>query len=1594
MIFGNYNILKEYKLGGMRPQIFLFNREKTTLFCDDDATATGIICDDSWLLVADSVNYNVEIVEENRYLFQSSLVVTLSEHFQISNVKALQEILRKKWIIGIEDKMGGSYIINPEFNPQITYKYEINDSNERNLLTITFTFNQNIPCMRFMGVFSPSNKFNGEICEYGIGAVKSLKIGDYDGYSLQIDGDKFYIKDWNTFRDIDWLKGSFSYVDEYDGSKFTQTVNISIPWESYQYMLHYNLLEFINNKYVCVLYTSNENKIFVGYPNVLIPSYTISTGENNEPNIINISLKGVSSSFPILMSDKLEITRLEKPQYTIIKGECIDKVWGATLIGELDNEQNLTGNYYALKGYEDKDYNIVGTYDSIYSTAYGIKLYDDSTICDFFPCSDKIPSLITFTATGETQYYNLYSDCEFSVQFNPEKCTAEMYEGKIYITNLSEDDYYVTLYDSEGFDYIIQCQYKGENRTAQFVYEVDARSQDLDITTFFKYDDVSYIDSPIEFYANRSRTGFVYEIPENEITTPRVFVIKLTYITGQIEIIRIQQDQLYELIYTDGTKQCIDNHLWEMGKRLTGYKVDEVDIDNGYIPIRVVKYDAEECWSNKGYISSQTGTICVDNKVHQIIDYHDSNGKYQLTKLYPTDEGCNSTGTLERWEIAYDSTVCYKGVAYYKERRYVSVDGVNWYPSDYIKRSDVIAEDSNICDVVDGDNTGGLPLYRWVEYDQSEDYFCLSPDHGDYNCLRSEASNMTICVDGDLYKTYSEFIDPLCTDEWSFIGYQLGDLIESGSNQCDGDDEDILPPPSTGGTDNPDTGGTENPDTGSTDTGITEDVYTEEYKGQICGSEIGSAYLKNYIYDKYYIYVNGEYLRTEYRGGVYSSSCDNTATLSYEFTGDSSEYKINDVWQKYVGSSPLSVKLGVFGITQLTNCSDMFYKSNITKLIELPSTSAVTSMFGMFTSCSGLTSLDVSGFDTRRVTDMQGMFYQCTNLKSIDVSNFVTSGVTSMASMFRGCKEITSLDLSNFNVSKVTSIFSIFANSSKLKTINLNGWDLAVAKQYSGMFVGCSALTEISLYGASQRTIDIITEQLSSAGLTNVTLKTDSNPDTGTTTSNTLSFEFTGTKLRYNLNGTSYTATTSPYSVTLEELGINKLTSCHDAFSGQNITTLSAFPDTSNVTKMYSMFANCTGLTSLDLSNFDTSNVTNMVAMFESCKNLKSLNISNFNTSNVTDMGLMFDGCSALSSLDLSNFDTSNVTNMLGMFGDCSGLTSLDLSNFDTSSVNNMVAMFDDCKSLTSLDLSNFDTSNVNDMSGMFRRCSSLNTIYMKNCNATTISMIESALTEAGIRDNVTIITGSTTSTTSNVLSFEFTGDSAKYEIYPYIYTATESPFEITLSELGVDIWTNAHRLFCGDIARNPITRIISIPDTSNVTDMGQMFLYCSGLTSLDLSNFDTSNVTDMSGMFWGCSGLITLDLSSFDTSNVTDMSSMFYQCSGLTSIDLSSFNTSNVTDMGWMFNNCKKLTSLDLSNFNTSNVTDMSYMFGSCNGLTSLDLSNFNTSNVTNMDRMFAYCSSLNTIYMRNCNTTTKTMIETALTEAGYRDNVTIITE
>ena len=134
-----------------------------------------------------------------------------------------------------------------------------------------------------------------------------------------------------------------------------------------------------------------------------------------------------------------------------------------------------------------------------------------------------------------------------------------------------------------------------------------------------------------------------------------------------------------------------------------------------------------------------------------------------------------------------------------------------------------------------------------------------------------------------------------------------------------------------------------------------------------------------------------------------------------------------------------------------------------------------------------------------------------------------------------------------------------------------------------------------------------------------------------------------------------------------------------------------------------------------------------------------------------------------------------------------------------------------------------------------------------------------------------------------------------------------------------------------------------------DIIDGSYLFDYYTYITTENLTLPETSNMTDMNGMFNGCYNLISLDLSSFDTSKVTRMDGMFQNCHSLISLDLSGFDTSKVTRMSRMFFNCYNLTSLDLSGFDTSKITD-----------------------IRNMDAMLEDCGALHTLRLIDCSNDT----------------------
>lgn len=99
--------------------------------------------------------------------------------------------------------------------------------------------------------------------------------------------------------------------------------------------------------------------------------------------------------------------------------------------------------------------------------------------------------------------------------------------------------------------------------------------------------------------------------------------------------------------------------------------------------------------------------------------------------------------------------------------------------------------------------------------------------------------------------------------------------------------------------------------------------------------------------------------------------------------------------------------------------------------------------------------------------------------------------------------------------------------------------------------------------------------------------------------------------------------------------------------------------------------------------------------------------------------------------------------------------------------------------------------------------------------------------------------------------------------------------------------------------------------DSTNVTDMNNMFSNAQSITSLNLSNLNTENVTNMKNMFGFTYGLTSLNLSNFNTSKVTDMSTMFYDARYIATLNISAFNFEKCVNIKNIFYQCYGLINL-----------------------------------------------------------------------------------
>ncbi|MBR6983152.1 MAG: BspA family leucine-rich repeat surface protein [Ruminococcus sp.] len=376
------------------------------------------------------------------------------------------------------------------------------------------------------------------------------------------------------------------------------------------------------------------------------------------------------------------------------------------------------------------------------------------------------------------------------------------------------------------------------------------------------------------------------------------------------------------------------------------------------------------------------------------------------------------------------------------------------------------------------------------------------------------------------------------------------------------------------------------------------------------------------------------------------------------------------------------------------------------------------------------------------------------------------------------------------------------------------------------------------------------------------------------------------------------------------------------------VTKVYAEPGTVLPAWSSSLFSNFSAVTEIDLSNADSSNVTDMSGMFAECYSLQTLNLSGLDTRKVRNIQLMFLKCSNLQTLDLSGFDTSNVRNMGAMFTCCYKLESVDISEFDLTNAEDISSLFCDCKSLKTVDLCSFDTSNVKEMRSMFENCYSLETI--------TVSEKWTTSDDSGkmFLNCDSLVGGKGTVFDEHHTDGEYAridgGESNPgYFTYKKFKDWKSLPFDESTGTLTLTGEIRKEQL---DKYRND-SRVKHI--TTNGTavlpeDCNHFFTEFTALEDVDLSTIDSTNVTDIGAMFSDCKNLVTIDLTGFNTNRVTSMYAAFLNCSKLKTIYVNKYwDASGTPDEGVnsvnMFSGCTSLVGGNGTTYD-SHYTDNTY--------------------------------------------------------------------
>lgn len=160
-------------------------------------------------------------------------------------------------------------------------------------------------------------------------------------------------------------------------------------------------------------------------------------------------------------------------------------------------------------------------------------------------------------------------------------------------------------------------------------------------------------------------------------------------------------------------------------------------------------------------------------------------------------------------------------------------------------------------------------------------------------------------------------------------------------------------------------------------------------------------------------------------------------------------------------------------VSKVTDFSDAFKAVKRELPVSAWNTSNGEKFESMF-EATGMTTMDLSGWDMSKAVNIDRMFAQSMKLTSLDVSTWNVSNVKSSKETFAETRELPSLDVQKWRLDKTTTTSGMFRDMYKARSISTSGWTLPSVTDTSSMFANDSVLASFDVSGFNMSKVTTI----------------------------------------------------------------------------------------------------------------------------------------------------------------------------------------------------------------------------------------------------------------------------------------------------------------------------------------------------------------------------------------------------------------------------------------------------------------------------------------------------------------------------------------